>query len=222
MEERFSGLVLPLLRGSLPDFGPVFERYADDLKQSGTTQSFARCWRRAHERRAKMKMFNAGATAPLGNILDRCSAISFREGHNVTTTFSIAVDIQASSDRVWAVLCDVERWPEWTSSMTTVRRMDDGPLILGSRAQVRNESCYQRFGKLLNSKRKEGSHGSPLAPVSELKGDHWIEANGARSTVKLSLQFSGLLAPLVARIYRSLSQRYLATEAEGLRKRCEG
>ncbi len=33
MEERFSGLVLPLLRGSLPDFGPVFERYADDLKQ---------------------------------------------------------------------------------------------------------------------------------------------------------------------------------------------
>ena len=33
MEERFSGLMLPLLRGSLPDFGPVFERYALDLKQ---------------------------------------------------------------------------------------------------------------------------------------------------------------------------------------------
>jgi hypothetical protein len=32
MEERFSGLMLPLVRGSLPDFGPVFERYANDLK----------------------------------------------------------------------------------------------------------------------------------------------------------------------------------------------
>jgi hypothetical protein len=32
MEERFSGLILPLLKRSLPDFGPVFERYADDLK----------------------------------------------------------------------------------------------------------------------------------------------------------------------------------------------
>jgi len=33
MKERFSGLMLPLLRGSLPDFGPVFARYADDLKR---------------------------------------------------------------------------------------------------------------------------------------------------------------------------------------------
>jgi hypothetical protein len=32
MEERFSGLMLPLIKGSLPDFGPVFARYADDLK----------------------------------------------------------------------------------------------------------------------------------------------------------------------------------------------
>ena len=32
MEERFSGLALPLAKNSLPDFGPVFERYALDLK----------------------------------------------------------------------------------------------------------------------------------------------------------------------------------------------
>ena len=34
MEERFSGLVLPLMRGSMPDFGPVFEAYASDLKRA--------------------------------------------------------------------------------------------------------------------------------------------------------------------------------------------
>jgi hypothetical protein len=33
MEERFSGLILPLVRTSMPDFGPVFERYARDLKR---------------------------------------------------------------------------------------------------------------------------------------------------------------------------------------------
>ena len=32
MAERFSGLILPLIRRSLPDFGPIFERYANDLK----------------------------------------------------------------------------------------------------------------------------------------------------------------------------------------------
>lgn len=32
MNERFTGLMLPLVKGSLPDFRPVFERYANDLK----------------------------------------------------------------------------------------------------------------------------------------------------------------------------------------------
>ena len=34
MEERFSGVMLPLVKGSMPDFGPVFERYASDLKRA--------------------------------------------------------------------------------------------------------------------------------------------------------------------------------------------
>ena len=33
MEEQFSGLVLLFIKGSLPDFGPIFERYALDLKR---------------------------------------------------------------------------------------------------------------------------------------------------------------------------------------------
>jgi hypothetical protein len=33
MEERFSGLMLPLVKRSLPDFQPIFERYASDLKR---------------------------------------------------------------------------------------------------------------------------------------------------------------------------------------------
>jgi hypothetical protein len=33
MAERFSGLMLPLVKRSFPDFGPVFARYAKDLKR---------------------------------------------------------------------------------------------------------------------------------------------------------------------------------------------
>ena len=32
MEERFSGLMLPFVKRSMPDLGPVFERFANDLK----------------------------------------------------------------------------------------------------------------------------------------------------------------------------------------------
>jgi len=33
MVEVFSGVMLPLIKGSLPDFGPPFETYAGDLKR---------------------------------------------------------------------------------------------------------------------------------------------------------------------------------------------
>ena len=41
MEERFSGLMLPLVKGSLPDFGPIFERYANDLKNEAERSNAA-------------------------------------------------------------------------------------------------------------------------------------------------------------------------------------
>ena len=34
MHERFAGLMLPMIRGSLPDFAPSFETYAADLKRA--------------------------------------------------------------------------------------------------------------------------------------------------------------------------------------------
>jgi hypothetical protein len=39
MAEQFSGLMLPLIRKQLPDFGPVFTRYANDLRQEAERQS---------------------------------------------------------------------------------------------------------------------------------------------------------------------------------------
>jgi uncharacterized protein YndB with AHSA1/START domain len=37
MVEEFKGLMLPMIAGQLPDFGPVFEQYARDLKRAAET-----------------------------------------------------------------------------------------------------------------------------------------------------------------------------------------
>jgi hypothetical protein len=34
MKEELSGIMLPMIRGSLPDFAPIFETYAEDLKRA--------------------------------------------------------------------------------------------------------------------------------------------------------------------------------------------
>jgi hypothetical protein len=39
MREVFSGLMLPMIRGSLPDFGPPFEQWASDLRRAAEAAS---------------------------------------------------------------------------------------------------------------------------------------------------------------------------------------
>ena len=50
---------------------------------------------------------------------------------------------------------------------------------------------------------------------------HYIEGGASSSRVTLSLDFSGPLGAIVARLTRGLNARYLALEAQGLRKHVE-
>src|SRR5690242_2704258 len=50
-------------------------------------------------------------------------------------TYRTAIDIDAPVERVWEVLMDVERWPDWSPTMTSVERLEPGMLRPGSSAR---------------------------------------------------------------------------------------
>jgi uncharacterized membrane protein len=134
---------------------------------------------------------------------------------------SFSIDIEAPPAKVFAVLCDVEAWPEWNASVTSLKRMDEGPFGLGSRATVVQPKLRPAVWQVTAF--AEGSRFTwvTAGPGILTEGDHVINPAGEGSRVTLTLRFSGLLAPLVSRIYRKLSRRYLALEAHGLKARCE-
>ena len=67
--------------------------------------------------------------------------------------FDIEIEINASPDRVWAVLVDVERWPEWMASYTSVDLLREGPLTIGIEARVRQPGLVAGpVGLLLGAK----------------------------------------------------------------------
>lgn len=133
--------------------------------------------------------------------------------------FSITVDIAAPPDRVWAVLTDVQRWPEWTPTVTRIERLDQGPLAVGSRARIRQPKLPPAVWQVSEILEGRSFTWVTQSPGVSVIARHTVEpaVNGARAT--LSIGFAGLLGPLVARWTRRLNERYLALEAQGLRER---
>jgi uncharacterized protein YndB with AHSA1/START domain len=133
--------------------------------------------------------------------------------------FSITVDIAAPPERVWAVISDVERWSEWTPTITRIERLDQGPLAVGSRASIRQPKLppvVWQVSELLEGRSFTWVTQSPGVSVI---AKHSVEPAGQGARATLSIRFSGLLGSLVARWTRGLNERYLALEAEGLRAR---
>ena len=133
--------------------------------------------------------------------------------------FRTAVHIKASPDRVMAVLSDVEHWRKWNSTIVSIRRLDTGPFAVGSKAEVRQPKLRPAVWEVTELEPGKSFTWITRSPGVMIKGGHVAAPDGKGSMVTLSLELSGFLAPLVARLYSGLLQQYLETEADGLRKR---
>ena len=137
------------------------------------------------------------------------------------TFFSLTVDIRATPQRVWAVLSDVEDWPEWTPSVRSVERLDAGPLAVGSRARIRQPKLLPAVWRITSIEKGSAFTWVTRSPGLSVTARHVVEATPDGSRVTLSIRFEGLLAPLVAWLTHRLNNRYLGLEGAGLKRRSE-
>jgi uncharacterized membrane protein len=138
-------------------------------------------------------------------------------------SFSTTIEIKAPPQRVWAVLADIEGWPDWTASMTSVERFESGPLSVGTRARLRQPKLRPAIWQITQIEKGSNFTWVTRSLGLTVTGHHLVEPvkKGNASRVTLTIEFRGLLGPLVAWLTRGLNVHYLALEAQGLKKRSE-
>jgi uncharacterized membrane protein len=135
---------------------------------------------------------------------------------------SRSIDVEAPVPQVWEVLCDVERWPEWASTVTSVRRLDDGPLAVGSRVRVEQPRIPATVYVVSEIEQDRSFTWVAKAPGVRTTARHVLEELGpGRTRVTLAVEQAGPVGVVMGRFYRRLTDRYLTAEAEGIKARSE-
>jgi uncharacterized protein YndB with AHSA1/START domain len=132
------------------------------------------------------------------------------------------VNISALPKRVWAVMTDVERWPEWTESMKSIERLDSEDLAVGSKAKLKirrspNANVWTVTELTPNRSFSWETNSGGVKGVAT----HVIEPDGGGSKVTLSVDLSGPVATLFGWFIGGPTRENVEMEAEGLKRRSE-
>jgi uncharacterized protein YndB with AHSA1/START domain len=134
----------------------------------------------------------------------------------------VTVEIDASLEAVWAILVDVERWPEWTPSVRRARRLDTGPFAVGSRVRLEQPRLPPAVWRVTELAAPHSFAWVSGAPGLTTVATHRLEPNlDGGTTVTLGLEQRGPLGGLVGHLLGGLTRRYVTAEAQGLKRRSE-
>jgi uncharacterized protein YndB with AHSA1/START domain len=135
--------------------------------------------------------------------------------------FADSVVIAAPAAEVFEVYADVERWPEWTASMTTVRRLDSGQFGIGSAARIKQPRLPEVVWTVTDFQPGRSFTWVARSPGVLSTARHNVDNAEAGCLVRMSVQQQGPVGLLIGSLSRGLTKRYLALEAAGLKRLCE-
>ncbi|MGH3097175.1 MAG: SRPBCC family protein [Streptosporangiales bacterium] len=135
--------------------------------------------------------------------------------------YETSVTVEAPARAVWDVLVDVERWPDWTESMTSVERLDDGPLKVGSTARITQPKMRPAVWTVTELEPGRSFTWESTNPGVRVTAGHLLGEEGGVTTAALSVQMSGPLGALAGALMGSRVRGYVRMEAEGLKARGE-
>jgi uncharacterized membrane protein len=129
--------------------------------------------------------------------------------------------IKVAPSVVWSVTEDVERWHQWTPTIESIRRLDDGPFSVGSAAMIKQPGLPETRWTVT-----EMMHGERFTWESRVRGmcmsaTHQMVASEGGTQSVLRIEVRGGLATLMRPLLTPLLRRSLEQEHSGLKAWCE-
>ena len=136
--------------------------------------------------------------------------------------FQDSMDVDAPAERVFTVFADVERWPEWTSTVTRVDVLTPGSMSVGTRAEVHQPRLPVATWEVTELAPGRSFTWVARSPGLRTTGRHEVlPRDGGGCTARATIDQEGLLAPVVGLLAGRLTRSYLATEVRSIKQRCE-
>lgn len=133
-----------------------------------------------------------------------------------------SVEIEAPPQLVWEVFSDVERWPEWTASVTSLVGRDGPALAAGRRFAIKQPGLQKLVWQVAEIEPGTSWTWVHRSPGVLVTARHYVTPlPGGRTLVRQELDQRGVLGALVAQLTVGRTKRFLAMEAQGLKARSE-
>ena len=133
----------------------------------------------------------------------------------------ISISVNATPERAWAVMKDVERWPEWTPSMSKVELLQPGEVQVGSKVKITQPKFPAAVWTVTKVEPNRYLEWRSTAPILASLGEHRIEPEGDGVKLTLAIEQTGLLVPILKLFYTKTILQYLDMESKGFKARAE-
>jgi uncharacterized protein YndB with AHSA1/START domain len=133
-----------------------------------------------------------------------------------------SIEIDAPAAVVWEVFTDVEKWPDWTASVSKLTALDSEQITPGNRFEI----IQPKFPKLVwtvtaADPGRSWTWTQRSLGATTLATHEVVPVEGGRTMVRQRIDQRGPIGTLAGLAVRRRTRRYLQLEAEGLKQTSE-
>jgi uncharacterized membrane protein len=139
----------------------------------------------------------------------------------MATDITSVLVIEANVEQVWDLTVDIEAWPRLTPTITSVERLDDGPLRVGSSARVAQPKQRPAVWTVTRFEAPHVYEWETKVLTVTMAGTHHLVAEGDRCRNELRVELSGFGSGLLRRLLGRTMRNAIETENEGFKREAE-